>query len=270
LGNPFLWMVFAALLFWKGEEKKSFVLTTLILFASALSSVIKPLVGRLRPSLEEFRVINFDNEGIYAMPSGHSTIAGSITSYFSKSNFKKDSWLFLMLFFVMLSRVYLGAHYLLDVLIGASLGLAIGRIIKGIEENFPKIEITSKRVLEETGVISFLMLGIGVIMVFRQLWFAAFFFGYFLGAFLLKLLNYDSEKKILIGKMLYGIIGLGVFALLGQIEFLKPEAYFLAGCWITLICPLTYFTLTGQGLIKKEEQKPKWPKTTKNKKIKNK
>lgn len=264
LGNPAFWIIISALLFWKGEEKKSFAITTLVLFSSVLTTIVKPLAGRLRPSPEEFRVISFDGNGLYSMPSTHSAIAGSAYSYFFREKLGTNSILLIMLILVLLSRIYLGVHYLLDVILGALLGIAIGYIVKGIEENFPKVEMNGKRVLQETGVISFLMFGIAVILVFRHLWFAAFFFGYFIGAFLLKLLNFDSEKKLLISKTFFGLAGLGIIVLIGETEFLKPEAYFLSGLWITLLCPLTYFYLTEKGLKQKKEEKIKWPKKTKS------
>ncbi len=267
LGNPAFWMFFAAYLFWRGEEKKSFVMTAMLMFVIALTSVIKPLIGRIRPSPEEFRVLAFDAEGRYSIPSTHAGSAGAIAAYFHSNELRWKGLLLLMVVMVMLSRVYLGAHYLLDVIIGALLGFALGTIIRGVEENFPKIQVNRKRVLEETGVISFLMLGIGTTLVFRSFWVAAFFFGYFTGVFLLKLMNYDSEKKLIVGKMVFGVAGLVVLILIGEIEFIKPESYFIAGFWVTFLCPLAYFFLIGQGLEKKEEEKPKWPKKLRQRKM---
>ncbi|MCR4369472.1 MAG: phosphatase PAP2 family protein, partial [archaeon] len=123
LGNPLLWMALSAFLFWKGDEKKSFFLATAILFISALVGVLKPLIGRARPPIEDFRVLALEIDSPYALPSGHAGTIGSVFGYYWEkfANTARFAGIIIVVL-VLASRVYLGAHYIGDVLLGVLFG----------------------------------------------------------------------------------------------------------------------------------------------------
>jgi len=128
--------VWVALLIWGG--KKGRLAAAMLVIGVALSdqlscSVLKPLVGRLRP-------INALPEGQYRLLVGHSK-ALSFPSAHAANSFTmatigawaSPKWLKPLLFvaaaFVAYSRIYVGVHWPLDALGGAVLGVACGRLV---------------------------------------------------------------------------------------------------------------------------------------------
>lgn len=84
---------------------------------------LKMLIGRARP-FENGAVNNVVPEVFSSFPSGHSSRAFVIFGLLGKFyNYKYIFWFFAVL--VGFSRVYLGVHYLSDVLAGAIIGMLV-------------------------------------------------------------------------------------------------------------------------------------------------
>ncbi|HQS51010.1 MAG TPA: phosphatase PAP2 family protein [Daejeonella sp.] len=139
-------------------KKQSWWLIVLIIPLIAVSdqlasSVLKPWVMRLRPSHEPalqnmLHYVNNYRGGTYGFVSSHSFNVFSIASYLSLTAMAKIKWIPWVLFpwalFVSCSRVYLGVHYPLDVLVPMILGILNGIGFAMIYHRFKPNFYTSK------------------------------------------------------------------------------------------------------------------------------
>ncbi len=106
---------------------------TVLLCDQISSSIIKPLVMRPRPShcigiSEMLHYVNDYHGGAFGFVSSHSANAFGVAAYASCMLRKRWFSVFIFVFAAMVaySRVYLGVHYLGDILGGCVLGLAVG------------------------------------------------------------------------------------------------------------------------------------------------
>ena len=101
-------------------------------FTSA--SILKPLIGRLRPCHDlslHFSINNIAGcGGVFSMPSSHaSNHFGLATFWFfvvKETLDRKWYWLWLWAFIIGYSQIYVGVHYPGDIITGALLGTGIG------------------------------------------------------------------------------------------------------------------------------------------------
>ena len=130
---PILVLIF--FLGFKGEKRGKITLVLLI-FALALTDsicaqLLKPFFERIRPShldLDGLQLLVFKG-GKWSMPSNHAAnifTFAVILSYFYE---KYKMPLFLLAYLIAFSRVYVGVHYLGDVIIGSIFGYALGWMV---------------------------------------------------------------------------------------------------------------------------------------------
>ena len=145
-GNSFIiWsiIVIIAIIFEEkrhpGIQKKDvrFVITFMVSFflTSALVLVLKELFQRPRPfvpHLVKAISCNFD----YAMPSGNAAAAIAAATVLAAFD-KKRKWLYyLIAVLISFSRIYLGCHYFLDVIIGTTIGFLISKLALKLQAKF--------------------------------------------------------------------------------------------------------------------------------------
>ncbi len=113
----------------------------IMLASMTLNTVIKNLVQAPRPIGEPGIItIRAETAGGYSFPSGHtqniSTFLGGVMNKIKKSWFTVLSIVLIIL--VAVSRLYLGVHYPIDVIIGAGLGVAVALIGSYIFDSYSK------------------------------------------------------------------------------------------------------------------------------------
>lgn len=121
----------------KGRTVAVMALITLILTDRLNSAFIKPIFGRSRPcnELQQIRLlISASLPGGLSFPSTHAANIFAQALVFAYKYRRIAIYLFVIACVVGYSRVYVGAHYPLDVLAGAIVGLCIASAVIGLEK----------------------------------------------------------------------------------------------------------------------------------------
>lgn len=128
LGTEFFYLGVLVFLYFRVSRKLAFRLAVVVLFSLYVNFLLKEFFGIPRPDGEGLRILEAPED--FSFPSGH---AQSVASFWFFLAFSRGGpfWYALAGIFVTLvsfSRLYLGVHYLQDVLAGAALGvlLALG------------------------------------------------------------------------------------------------------------------------------------------------
>lgn len=122
---------------WRDRLLLLLVIAAMITFTDQLSSsIIKPLVARPRPShnlvlAPMLHYVNDYHGGHYGFVSGHATNICCLVAFLSYIYRDRLMRLVLALFAITIcySRIYLGVHYLGDVLCGAVVGFLVAHIV---------------------------------------------------------------------------------------------------------------------------------------------
>ena len=96
-----------------------------IFISSGIISLLKPVFKVLRPCYVLENVHYFIKTYSYSFPSGHSCFAFTLATILGL-RIKKRIFLYFLSTIVAFSRIYLGLHYLSDVMAGAAIGLIVG------------------------------------------------------------------------------------------------------------------------------------------------
>ena len=237
-GHPLPWIIIAAWLFWLGKEKKSFMLISIILVSSLVAGIFKSIIMRPRP---EGLLVLENQAGTFSMPSGHATFAGTIYSFFEKKVFPKGKvFLLALVFLTALSRIYLGVHFLSDVLAGLLIGYILGKLLCKLEKKIDKAHLKISKFKEEKLIVIIFAIMILSFFILPETFYLAFvLFGYYLGFVFYRDSKYTikSENKklnILFGTIILAILGTIAFGLSGIGSIIM---FFIIGLYITIIWP---------------------------------
>ena len=131
LGSEILFLVAAVILYWCVDKKFAFRFMNVYILGVSLNEGLKAIIRRPRPFVahpDEIRSIGDPTHG-YSMPSGHSQSIANVSVQVCR-RFKGTKAGAVLLPFgvyltiiVMFTRMYLGQHYLTDVLVGCAVGI---------------------------------------------------------------------------------------------------------------------------------------------------
>lgn len=130
-GDEIFFIIVAVVLFWCVDKKFAYKFMNVYILSVASNEGLKALFRRPRPyTAEGIRSIGEKTSG-YSFPSGHSQSIANIAAQVNgkyKSEAQRRVFLPLgigLCIVVMFTRMYLGQHFLTDVLTGAVLGVAL-------------------------------------------------------------------------------------------------------------------------------------------------
>lgn len=114
----------------KHDKKFIFIFTTSFLMTFVLTDfVLKNIFQRLRPILDtKYFILNtFSCPTDFSFPSVHAATAFAAATVLTHFDKKRRWFYYLVAILISYSRIYLGCHYFLDVVVGAFVGYIISR-----------------------------------------------------------------------------------------------------------------------------------------------
>lgn len=150
-----LFLLFIFLLFWKNSKREggymALMMGLLILFVLALTHVTKLYVARLRPSNDEeintlIRILQSPTD--YSFYSGHASSSFAITTMLVLLLRNKIKWIWVFFLWPLLfstSRIYVGVHFPIDIIVGAVVGMLCAWLFYALYKKFKPPYLTSVR-----------------------------------------------------------------------------------------------------------------------------
>lgn len=125
--TPLPLSVIAIIIYLSFSKKRGIILALTVVSSVTLNTALKLIFKIQRPFLLNDKIKRMDDTEGYSFPSGHTQQASGMGALVARD--KKSVWgvlIWLIITFLMaLSRMYLGMHSPLDVLVGAFLGILV-------------------------------------------------------------------------------------------------------------------------------------------------
>jgi len=240
MGDIMFYIGIISLIYWCFSKKTGIKLFCLILFLGYLGVFLKNIFKTPRPNKALWRT---EAEG-YGFPSGHVTVTAGFWGYFMMAMRKK--WITIIasiiIFFVAFSRIYLGVHFLLDIIGGALIGIAAALWFYYLET---KVRISLKFYQKILLCIFVPLIMLAVLMNDTTIQLCSMLFGLSFGYVLeLKTVNASNNIKnktrvsrAVIGLILFSAVFLGLSVLPSYLDFIR---FILVGLTVTFFAPVVF------------------------------
>lgn len=141
LGNEEFYLLIMPLFLWSLDYRSGIRLGIMLMVSGSLNTFLKLSFQQPRPYWVSAKIQNLASPmGSFGLPSGHSQNAASVFGLLS--TFTRHKWLKGVVYFTILmvafSRLFLGVHSLLDILLGLLTGLLLLWAFLSIEEKVAK------------------------------------------------------------------------------------------------------------------------------------
>lgn len=127
LGTEEFFLVAVPLVYWLYEKRLGFALGVLFCSSAFLNNFLKGLFALPRPPATEVRVLYASSGTGYGFPSGHAQNSTVFWGLLARRRRSRYAWAAagILVALIGFSRLYLGLHYLADVLGGMGIGAAL-------------------------------------------------------------------------------------------------------------------------------------------------
>jgi len=120
-----IWIIISIVLIIRKETRKAgiFTLATMLICYAFNDLIIKGLIDRARPyeTIPALTLLTFV-PGSSSFPSGHACSSFAASLILTKFLGKKGALFYILAVLIAISRIYVGAHYLSDVVVGSIVG----------------------------------------------------------------------------------------------------------------------------------------------------
>lgn len=246
-GDIYLFLIIFCLLYWLFNKKDALNFLFIYIATAGVNLVLKAIIKRPRPFKNGIKSVGKETSN-YSFPSGHSTSISTIITYLGFRYKKIYLYVLIPISMILVgfSRIYLGQHYLSDVIVGLLLAALITTILYFFVDKIPKKDL----ILLIAGITSLVAIIILFTLVktntikeissdyykgFGML--SAFGIGNYIS---FRFLNYNVKNKTSIQIIKY-VIGMTGVILLYSLKFILPDnliysflRYFLISLWISL------------------------------------
>jgi len=260
-GDQYVFILLAVIIYWTIDKKFAHKFVFTFMVSAIVNSGIKEIFKRPRPYL--YPGVESEphwNTTGYAFPSGHAQAAGVIgyTALYSakKTGYKWMKYVGIaFLILVPLSRVYLGQHFLSDVIVGTLLAFILAHY------TFKLVD----KMGDDEHIYTLMLAPLFIILMFfvknHDLYIAAGGFVGFAGGYYLekRFVSYQVKEKlwIQIVKVVFGLII--ALVIKEGLKFVFPDTllfdffrYLMIGAWAALGAP--YVFKHGSRYLKKDVQ----------------
>lgn len=285
-GTDTFFLLLLPILYWCVNPRLGLRLSVVILAASWTNAVAKLLLHQPRPYWIDAGVKPLSVEGTFGLPSGHAQIAAATWGALAAMARRPWAWWSagVLIVLIALSRVYLGVHFVSDVVVGIVLGFAVLALVLKYEE--PAAAWWRRQALgvqlAASAVISGAMIGVAalaraVVPVLEPtlvqvdplnlellVAMAGSVLGMLAGASVMYRLGWfdvggptgQRVARWAIGSVVVGMIWYGLRELLPPDDVLRYLRYAVLSLWIQLGAPLTFIKLGLMSRAKRPEPAP--------------
>ncbi|MFW9919298.1 MAG: phosphatase PAP2 family protein [Candidatus Thorarchaeota archaeon] len=134
LGSEYFYIGLILVGFWTFKKRESIILAIVLLIGFVSNYILKTMIANPRPDPSYW--YPGVEEVNYSTPSNHAQLAATLYSWFS---LKIRTWWMLLIsiilpFLIGISRIYLGVHYLEDVILGWAVGIGVAILLFYLQE----------------------------------------------------------------------------------------------------------------------------------------